>query len=235
MILLPLHVGVEQGGVALAPAPEHVVGAAEAVGHLHRLLDLRRGVGEHVRVRVGGGAVHVARVGKQVGGAPQQADAGVDLQLLGKVDYLVQVAVRLRQRRALGGDVAVVEAVVVHAEAGDEVERHAHAAQGVVHRVDRVVPGAHQGLLAKRVHAGAAEGVPVGDGEAEVVRHALAGHDPVGIVVAVAQRVARIGTFVADRLDAGKVVFHGDSGTVRQQAPGGQTPPRRATFTPLCH
>ena len=73
---LALEVGVEQGVVALAAAPQDVVLAAQPLGDLEHVLDLRRGVGEDLGVGVGRGAGLVARVREQVGGAPQEADAG---------------------------------------------------------------------------------------------------------------------------------------------------------------
>ncbi len=50
------QVGVEQRVVALAATPQHVVLAAKPVGHLEHVLHLGGGVGEHFRIRVGGGA-----------------------------------------------------------------------------------------------------------------------------------------------------------------------------------
>ena len=72
LIELTPHVGVEQCLVAFASAPQHVVVATqpmcgfEAVGHL------AGGEGEDLRIRVGGRARLIARIGEQVGGAPQQ-------------------------------------------------------------------------------------------------------------------------------------------------------------------
>ena len=76
VVQLALHVGVEQGLVALAPAPEDVARAAELLGDLQGLLHLRGGEGEDVGVAARGRAVHVARVAEQVGRAPEQLDAG---------------------------------------------------------------------------------------------------------------------------------------------------------------
>jgi len=76
MLLLAFHVGVEQGLVAFAAAPESVAFATQFVRDFHRLLDLTGGVGEHVGVATGARAMYEARVGKEVRGAPQQLDAG---------------------------------------------------------------------------------------------------------------------------------------------------------------
>ena len=100
---LALEVGVEQRVVALAAAPQDVVLAAEALGHLEHVLDLRRGVGEDLRVGVGGGAGLVARVGEQVGRPPQQPDAGPLLVAGGVVDQRIEVGAELREACAPSG------------------------------------------------------------------------------------------------------------------------------------
>ena len=126
LIALAPQVGVEQRVVALAAAPQDVVLAAEALGDLEHVLDLRRGVGEHLGIGVGRGARLVARVGEQVGGAPQQPDAGPLLVAERVVDEGVEVGPERREGRALGRDVAVVEAVVRRAELREELERDGH-------------------------------------------------------------------------------------------------------------
>ena len=73
---LAREVGVEQRVVALAAAPQDVVLAAEALRHLEHVLDLGRGVGEHLGIGVRGRAGLVARMAEQVGRAPQQLSAG---------------------------------------------------------------------------------------------------------------------------------------------------------------
>ena len=122
VVELALHVGVEQGRVALAAPPEGVARAAQVVGHLHRLLDLRGGEGEDVEVRAGRRPVHVAGVAEEVGRAPEQLDAGPRLLVLEDLDDLVEVGVALLERLALGGDVAVVEGVERGAELLEELE-----------------------------------------------------------------------------------------------------------------
>ena len=57
------EVRVEQRVVALAATPQHVVLAAEPLGDLEHVLDLRRGVGEDLGIGVGRGARLVARDG----------------------------------------------------------------------------------------------------------------------------------------------------------------------------
>ena len=59
VLQLPVRVGVEERLEALTAAPEDEILGAELVSHFEPLPDGRTGAGEHVRVRVGGGAVHV--------------------------------------------------------------------------------------------------------------------------------------------------------------------------------
>ena len=58
---------------------------------------------------------------------------------------------RLGERFAFGGHVAVVEGVERGAELLDELERHAGAVLGVLDRVGAVVPGPHGTAGAERV------------------------------------------------------------------------------------
>ena len=103
-----------------------------------------------------------------------------------------------REVLALGGHVAVVEAVERDAELLHELEGDADALDRHLDGVGAVLPRPHGAAGAERVAARAAEGVPVGDGEAQVLLHRLAFDLLVGVVVAEAERVGRIGAFVAD-------------------------------------
>src|SRR5690606_4916043 len=72
MFLLALHIGIEQGHVSLTAAPEYVVFTAKGDGRIQRRLDLSTGVRHCSEIGVGGRAIHVAFVGKEVCRAPQQ-------------------------------------------------------------------------------------------------------------------------------------------------------------------
>jgi hypothetical protein len=178
------------------------------VGHL------RRRVGEDLGVGVGGGTGLVAGVGEQVGGAPQRDQPGALLVLGGPVDHLVEQRCRLLERAALGCDVAVVEAVVGHAELGEELEGRVHLLARRLHRVgggrERRMPGAVERPRAEDVEAVPGERVPVADREAEVVLHAPAGHHAVGVVPVEGQRLVAVGAQVGDPLgDVGEELGHG--------------------------
>ena len=191
---LAAEVGVEERVVALAAAPQDVVLAAEALGDLEHVLDLRRGVGEDLGVGVGRGAGLVARVGEQVGRAPQEAHAGLLLVAGGVVREGVEVGPELGEGRALGRDVAVVEAVVGHAELGEELERGRQLHAGGGHRVARRRPSHGRSKRADAEHVGARPGerVPEADADPEVVLHPLAEHEPVGLVDLERERIGRV-------------------------------------------
>ena len=208
VVELALHVGVEQGRIALAASPEGVAGAAQVVGDLHGLLDLGAGEGEDVEVRAGGRAVHVAGVGEEVGRAPEQLDAGPCLFVLEDLDDLVEVGVALLEVVALGGDVAIVERVERGAELLEELEGDLGLALGVGDRVGAVVPGPQRRADAERVGERIAERVPVDDREPEVLLHRLAVDDLVGIVMLELQRVPRLGAAVLDLGHVGEELGH---------------------------
>ena len=75
MVLLALEVRVQQRFVAFATAPKDVVFAPEGLRYFERFFHLGRGVGENMGIRICRRPAHVARVGEQIGGAPQQPDA----------------------------------------------------------------------------------------------------------------------------------------------------------------
>ena len=111
LVALALEVRVEERVVALAAAPQDVVRATEALGHLEHVLDLGGGIGEHLGIGVRRRTRLVARVGEQVGGAPQQPDAGARGVLLGLTHHRLQIRAGLRERSTFRSDIAIVEAV----------------------------------------------------------------------------------------------------------------------------
>ncbi len=204
------HVGVQQRVVALSAAPQHVVLAAELLGCGHAVRDLRRSVFEQLRIGVGRGTRLEPWVREQVRRAPQQAHAGALLMGGGQLHHLVEVAARLGEGRALGRDVAVVEAVERRAELGEELEGDLHLLLRGGHRVAAdLQPRPIQGAGAEDVDALGVERVPIGHREAEVVGHGPPGDHAVRVVPAERERVVGLGPFVADRVDVGEeVVAH---------------------------
>ena len=163
LIEFTAHVGVEQRVVALTPAPQHVVLAAESLGGGHAVRDLCSGVLEQLGIGVGRGARLEPWVREQVGGAPQQAHAGALLMGGGQFHHLVEVAARLGEGRALGRDVTVVEAVERRAELGEEFEGDLHLLLRGGHGVAAwFEPRTVEGAGAEDVDALGVERVPVG-------------------------------------------------------------------------
>ena len=200
LVALAPEVRVEERVVALASAPEHVVLAAEPLGDLEHVLDLGRGVGEHLRVRVGRGAGLVARVGEQVGRAPQQTDAGPFLVAGGVVGERVEVRPELRVAAPLGRHVAIVEAVVGDADLGEELEGDGHLRPRGRHLVAAAAePRTIHGPGAEHVHARPGEGVPEADARPEVVLHALPEDEPIGLVDLEREWVGRLEPAEGDR------------------------------------
>ena len=156
MVELALHVGVEQGLVALAAAPEDVARAAEFLGDFHGLLDLGGGVGEDVGVGVGGGAVPCSADCENRLAVPQSSLTPVSLlQLLGQ---------RRRPRRGcllVSASVSPSGAMSrswkhqnVDAELGEELEgRLAASSSATSIGSPAVVPGADHRAGAERVGA----------------------------------------------------------------------------------
>ena len=124
--------------------------------------------------------MHVARIGEEVGGAPEQLDAGPGLFVLEDLDDLIEIGVALLEVVAFGGDVAIVERVERGAELLEELEGDLGLALGVRDGVGAVVPGPQRGADAERVGENVTERMPVDDREAEVLLHRLAVDDLVG-------------------------------------------------------
>ena len=189
---LPTQVGVQQGVVALSAAPQDVVRAAESLRDLEHVADLGRGVGEDLGVGVGRCATLVARVGEQVGGAPQEPQSGALLVPQRVVGERVQVGAELAEGGAFGSHIHVMEAVVGHAQLVEELEGNGHLQARGVHRVHRwVEPRAVQGPDAEHVATIPGERVPQAHADAQLVLHALAQDQAIGVVHLEGQRVVR--------------------------------------------
>src|SRR5262249_9544949 len=109
----------------------------------------------------------------------------------------------------LGSDVAIVEAEVGGLQFLDELEGDADTLDGHLDRIAAVFPRSAIAAGPERIAAGAAEGVPVADGAAEVVLHRFAFDRFRRIVMAEGERVLGIGAFVLDGADVWKEC-HGD-------------------------
>src|SRR5262249_1211744 len=207
LLELTREVRVEERLVALAPAPQHVVRAAEPVRRLEAMLHLGRRMGEHLGIRIRGGARRVARVAEQVGGAPEQAHAGALHVALRRLEQAVETRAALGEGGALGREIAVVEAEERDAELLEQLEGHRELVLGLRHRITaRSEPRAREGALAEHVVARPAEAVPEADREAELILHALAEDLAVGVVPAEGERGIAGRSLVADLADALEVL-----------------------------
>ena len=111
---------------------------------------------------------------KQIGRAPQQFDAGALLFLLQHLDDGVEILVGLGEVCAFRRDVAVVEGVEGRAELLDELEGDARAVLGVLDRSWSRRPTGRMAVPTPNgIAAGAAEGVPVDNREAQMFRMVL--------------------------------------------------------------
>ncbi|RMS49307.1 hypothetical protein ALP64_203743 [Pseudomonas syringae pv. actinidiae] len=200
-----LEVGIEQGFVTFTTAPQHVIGAFEALGRVHRAEHLGGSVGKYFRVRVAGSTCGKARVAETVGRAPQQLDAALLLMPLEVVDHLRKVITVFLYRAAFRRYIGVVETVVINAQFGEEFERCLGLADSQLHRVTGALPWAFEGANAKHVSPRPDEGVPVAGSHAQVFAHGFAEHPFVGVVVAKGKRRVAVGAFVDNLVDSGEV------------------------------
>ena len=179
---------------------------------LEHRLHLGGGVGEDLGVGVRRRAGGIARMTEQVGGAPQQAEPGPFHVLLDGRGDGVEIGAALREAMPLGGDVAVVEREERHAQRGEELERGLDLGARGVHRVHPLrEPGAVESADAEDVGSRPVEGVPEADGDPEMVFHARAENEPIGLVDPVGQWLGRVEAHEGDPLrDVGEEASHAD-------------------------
>ncbi len=223
LVQLLAQVGVQDGVVALAAAPQHIVGAAEPVGRLDHLAHLQGGPGGDLGIGIGGRAGHVAAVAEQVGGAPEQLHPGARLMARQHVDGAVQVGDVLAGRGRVGHHVHVVEGVERRAqllEKGEGVQG-LELGQLLGGRRSRL-PRAVEHPLAEDVGARPGKAVPVADRHAQVLGEGLAQHHAARVVVAEGQRVVRARTLIADLVEGFEdVLGHGSFGLRRRTGVSG--------------
>src|SRR5262245_27254037 len=112
MIELTAEFRVKQVLIPLAATPKQVVLAAEFLRHFHRLLDLGPSIGEYVGVATRARSVNESLVAEEIGGAPEELDSSPLLLLFQNSHDGVEIFVGLGKVLPLGGDVAVVKAIV---------------------------------------------------------------------------------------------------------------------------
>ena len=203
--LLLLEIGVEQAVVALASAPQDVVLAAETLGQFDAVPHLGGSEPEHIRIRVGSRAGHVARVAEEIGGAPKQLHAGGGHLLADAIADACKIVDVLAYGVGLGHDIRIVKAEVREAEAGEELESFVQLVfrMRLIH--GSTVPGTVERAGPEHVGALAAEGVPVADRHAKMVLHRFAEDDAVLVVVAIGERVFGRDALELNPRDGGEV------------------------------
>ena len=213
VLLLELHVGVQQGLIALAAAPEHVAPAAQLHGQVQRLLHLRRGKAEHVRAVGRSRPVHEPRVAEHVRRAPQAPDVRALHLLKDVVGKLVQPAVRLFYIVRLGHKVHVMEAEVFDADLPHEFKSRVHLRLRVRHRSLLRAEALVRRVAAEHIRSGGAEIVPPRHRKRQVLAHLFAQHDPVRVVEFEGEGVRAFRSLIRDHGDACKYFAHADTST----------------------
>ena len=195
------EIGVEERLVALAPTPQDVICPPQPMRRLEHVLDLGGRIREYLGVGIGGRPRSVSRVAEEIGGAPEQPDAGSLHVAFDLVHDGLEPVARLRERAALGRDVAVMECEERYAELRHELERRVDLRTCRLHRVGAgPQPRSIEGSDTEDIRPGPVERVPQADGDAEVILHPLAEDHAVGLVDLECQRVRRFETTERDSL-----------------------------------
>ena len=208
LLTLLAQVGIQQRLVTFAAAPQHIVFAAELVGSVHGGHYLRGRPGKHLRIGVGRRSGAVARVGKAVGGTPQQFHAGLLLFLCQHFGHHGEIVQIFFQRRAFWRDVDIVEAVIRHVELVEKFKRHVRFAFGHFQRIARGLPGTLKRTGAKHIRAIPAEVMPITGGKTQMLCHAFSQHDFIRIIVAKRQRIIGFGSGKANAINLVEIGLH---------------------------
>ena len=192
MVELAAGIRVEEIRVALAPAPEDVVLAAERDGGIERGFDLRAGVGNDVEVGIRRRAVHISAVREQVCRAPEELYAGRPLTLPGKAHHVLEALLALGDGATLGREIAIVEAVIRHGELREELERGVECVLGGGDRIGLPSPRLGARPRAERIGPVGAERVPIANGEPQMLAHRLVADAPIGVVGLEGERIVGV-------------------------------------------
>ena len=189
MSLFALHIGVEQGHIALAATPEHIVLSAELNGSVYRVLYLQHSACGCGEIWVGGGSVHIASVTKYVRSAPKQLDAAFLLLLLCVGDNCLEVAFVLLDAAAFFDEVNVVEAVVFDSKLLHQFETRIHLVLCSVEGGFAFLPRHYPGASAELVATFGAERMPPRQRELEPILHLASANHSFRLVVMESHRV----------------------------------------------
>ena len=208
VFLLTLLVGIQQGHVAFATAPEDIACAAQLDGGVDGVLYLHNCAGYYVEVGIRGGAVHVALVAEDVGRAPEQLDVGELLHLLeGIVGNDLHALFVFLDGGTLLDEVHVVEAEVVNAQLVHQLEACIHLVLGPLDGALGLFPLIGAGLTAELVAAGLSQCMPPGHSELQPVLHFLSHHNALGLVVVEGHHVLTLFALKGDFSDKREILF----------------------------
>ena len=174
----------------------------------HGVLDLRACMRKDANIRARSSASHVARVGKETGGAPQKlltTRLDVLLKVLGN---RVKHGVGLAQRSKLWRNVSVMETEAVNVAFLQELKERISATQAVAQRVCSIVPGHERCGGTKRIGESITHGVPIAGSKAHMLAHGLAVNQCIGVVMAKGERISGFRTFIANTIDERKGGLH---------------------------
>ncbi len=208
VLLLPLHVGVEQGHISFTSSPEDIIFAPQCDGCIQGILYLRGGKGHTVEVGIGGGPVHVALVAEHVGGAPEQLDTGICHFLLYIGHDGFEVALILLQRISRIHQVHIVKAEIFNSDLLHKFKAGIDFLFGSFNHIVPIIPVEILALCSKRIAGFCAKGVPVCHCKFEPLFHLTTVNHLFRVIVAECQR---IGTFLAFKFDlpySGKIFFY---------------------------
>ena len=206
LIELAFHVGIEQRLIALAPAPEHVILAAEPMRHLERRPDLACGIDEHLWVRIGRRTRHIATVREEVSRSPQKAYLGCGHLLFEQVGDGVEVGNELGKRPAFRCRVHVVEGKERDIEQAEQLESDVGFGASERHRIRAVMPGPQESLAAERIAPRPAERVPIAHGKAQMIFKPPPTDHAIPIVPAKGERACCLRPGIGDRRRRTKVI-----------------------------
>src|SRR5690606_1164483 len=164
-------------------------------------------------IGVGGGTIHIAGMGKQVSGTPQDLDVVFGLFVQRIVGYEIESFPEFRKVCSLLDQVHVVKAVIRNPEFGDEFEGCVHFLERSFFSGKTFVPGQRPRTPSEWIATISAEAMPVGYGKSKVVGHAFGTDHFIGIVKPIGEGVGGIGSFVPNGWNMGKVglwcmIFH---------------------------
>ena len=137
-------------------------------------------------------------MGKEIGRAPEQFDAGALLFLFEHLHDGIEIFVRLAQRPAFRRNVAVMKGIERRAEFFNELERDPRAIFGIGHRIGAIVPRPDRRAHPERIGERVAERVPIDDRKAQMLPHGFAFDDFGGVVMFEGQWVSGFRSFVFD-------------------------------------